>query len=190
MWFVSITSSGTYVPHPESQRFLVHVPASPRPRVPASPRPRVPASPRPRVPAPHVPLLGVPASHVPASPSLTSPRPRFLASLVPVPLLVTACKNTPGKAVGWQKGRLQQRGRGTDAETALSECSDEVYLVLLGCEWVSFSIKSGESFLAVNGCWEGVVIKAFDWNIKVRNLLVVFKFNGKLNVVMLVMPAV
>ena len=45
--------------------------------------------------------------------------------------------NIPGVAVAWQKilkivkGRLQQRGRGTDAETAISECSYEVYLVYL-----------------------------------------------------------
>ena len=52
------------------------------------------------------------------------------------------------------KGRLQQRGQGTDAETVISECLDEVYLVLSGCECVPFStcIKSSESFLVVNGC--------------------------------------
>ena len=48
--------------------------------------------------------------------------------------------NTPEVAVALQKilkivkGRLQQRGRVTDAETAISECSDEVFLVLSGCE--------------------------------------------------------
>ena len=61
--------------------------------------------------------------------------------------------NTPGVAVAWQKilqivkGRLQQRGRRTDAETAISERSDEVYLVLSGCEWVPFSIKSNKQNL-------------------------------------------
>ena len=49
---------------------------------------------------------------------------------------------TPGVANVWQKilkiikGRLQQSGQGTNAETAISECSDAVNLVLSRCEWV------------------------------------------------------
>ena len=56
--------------------------------------------------------------------------------------------NTPGVAIanGYsrgvitynmdkiRKGRLRQRGRGTDAETVISECSDEVNLVISRCE--------------------------------------------------------
>ena len=48
--------------------------------------------------------------------------------------------NTPGVAITRQKilkiikGRPQQRGRGTDAETVINECSDEVNLVLSRCK--------------------------------------------------------
>ena len=44
------------------------------------------------------------------------------------------------------------------------------------------SVEASESFLSVDGSGKGVVRLAFDENIKKRNLLVLFKFSGELNV--------
>ena len=44
------------------------------------------------------------------------------------------------------------------------------------------SVKASERFLSVDGSGKGVVRLAFDQNIKKRNLLVLFKFSGELNV--------
>ena len=44
------------------------------------------------------------------------------------------------------------------------------------------SVKTSERFLLVDGSGERVVKMAFDEDIKKRNLLVLFKFNGELNV--------
>ena len=44
------------------------------------------------------------------------------------------------------------------------------------------SVETGERFLSIDGSGKRVVKLAFDENIKKRNLLVLFKFNGELNV--------
>ena len=44
------------------------------------------------------------------------------------------------------------------------------------------SVDTSERFLSVDGSGKRVVKMAFDENVKKRNLLVLFKFNGALNV--------
>ena len=44
------------------------------------------------------------------------------------------------------------------------------------------SVETSERFLSVDGSGKRVVKMAFDENIEKRNLLVLFKFNGELNV--------
>ena len=44
------------------------------------------------------------------------------------------------------------------------------------------SVEASESFHSVDGSGKGVVRLAFDENIKKRNLFVLFKFSGELNV--------
>ena len=44
------------------------------------------------------------------------------------------------------------------------------------------SLETSERFLSVDGSGKRVVRLSFDENMKKRNLLVLFKFNGELNV--------
>ena len=62
------------------------------------------------------------------------------------------------------------------------KCADKVNLVFPWCERIPLSVETSERFLSVDGSGKRVVKMAFDENIKKRNLLVLFKFNGKLNV--------
>ena len=55
-------------------------------------------------------------------------------------------------------------------------------LVFPRCERIPLSLKTSERFLSVDGCGGRVVKMAFDENIKKRNLSVLLKFNGELNV--------
>ena len=50
------------------------------------------------------------------------------------------------------------------------------------CERIPLSVETSERFLSVDGSGKRVVKMAFDENIKKRNLMVLFKFNGELNV--------
>ena len=68
----------------------------------------------------------------------------------------------------------------------ICKCVDEANFVLPRCEKLPLNVETSEHFLWISdGSGKRVARLTFDENIKKRNLLILFKLNGDLNVLVL-----